>query len=237
MGGAVEQPAVVVERVDDGGGDKEKKKNKRRSSWRSKQNSSSPASCSANEMCGGGLSQSVGNGGKTKNYAASVSILSRQQDFGVNVMNDHRETAASDITFSSMTTMHLNEQAEPLFPSNIDGPIFSNSLIEPIPAGNTHRSYTGKEMHPLHASEGSAECKIFAPYWSNEAVEVALKKGDAFKALFHVNAYNRPEAYCKIEGVPTDILVNGIASQNRAVSLESSCSEVYVLISLSVVTS
>lgn len=44
-----------------------------------------------------------------------------------------------------------------------------------------------------------------------------MQKGDVFKALFHVNAHNRLEAYCKIDGVPTDILISGIAAQNRAV--------------------
>ncbi|XP_022773218.1 DIS3-like exonuclease 2 isoform X2 [Durio zibethinus] len=65
--------------------------------------------------------------------------------------------------------------------------------------------------------EGFAQRKLFTPYWPIEAVNEALKKGEAFKALFHVNAHNRLEAYCKIDGVPTDILINGVSLQNRAV--------------------
>ncbi|KAL7197642.1 hypothetical protein ACSBR2_020218 [Camellia fascicularis] len=42
-------------------------------------------------------------------------------------------------------------------------------------------------------------------------------KGNVFKALFRVNAHNRLEAYCKIDGVQTDVLISGIAAQNRAV--------------------
>lgn len=55
---------------------------------------------------------------------------------------------------------------------------------------------------------------IFSPYWSVETVNEALEKGDVFKVLFRVNAHNRLEAYCKIEGVPTDLLISGIAAQN-----------------------
>ncbi|KAJ6709400.1 DIS3-LIKE EXONUCLEASE 2 [Salix koriyanagi] len=49
-----------------------------------------------------------------------------------------------------------------------------------------------------------------------DTVNEALEKGDVFKVLFRVNAHNRLEAYCKIEGVPTDVLISGIAAQNRA---------------------
>ncbi|KAJ9567030.1 hypothetical protein OSB04_002996 [Centaurea solstitialis] len=65
--------------------------------------------------------------------------------------------------------------------------------------------------------EGYAQRKLFASYWSTQAVTVALDKGDVFKSNFRVNAHNRVEAYCKIDGVPVDILINGIQSQNRAV--------------------
>ncbi|KAF8377034.1 hypothetical protein HHK36_030406 [Tetracentron sinense] len=59
--------------------------------------------------------------------------------------------------------------------------------------------------------------KYFVPHWSVEAVNEALEKGDAFKAYFRVNAHNRLEAYCTIDGVPIDVLINGVATQNRAV--------------------
>ncbi|CAA3012949.1 DIS3-like exonuclease 2 [Olea europaea subsp. europaea] len=44
-----------------------------------------------------------------------------------------------------------------------------------------------------------------------------FQRGDAFKALFRVNAHNRLEAYCKIDGVQTDVLISGLVDQNRAV--------------------
>ncbi|KAE8715448.1 hypothetical protein F3Y22_tig00110174pilonHSYRG00465 [Hibiscus syriacus] len=74
------------------------------------------------------------------------------------------------------------------------------------------------EQTPVRAYfEGFMRKKLFATHWHIEAVKDALEKGEAFKALFHVNAHNRLEAYCKIDGVPTDVLVSGISSQNRAV--------------------
>ncbi|KAI3689007.1 hypothetical protein L2E82_46955 [Cichorium intybus] len=65
--------------------------------------------------------------------------------------------------------------------------------------------------------EHLAQRKYFAAYWSMEAVNIALEKGDVFKAMFRVNAHNRVEAYCKIDGLPVDVLISGFYSQNRAV--------------------
>ncbi|XP_023760396.1 DIS3-like exonuclease 2 [Lactuca sativa] len=65
--------------------------------------------------------------------------------------------------------------------------------------------------------EHLAQRKHFATYWSIEAVNLALEKGDVFKAMFRVNAHNRVEAYCKIDGLPVDVLISGFYSQNRAV--------------------
>ncbi|KAG0481919.1 hypothetical protein HPP92_010003 [Vanilla planifolia] len=59
--------------------------------------------------------------------------------------------------------------------------------------------------------------KLFVPHFSEQAVEEAVDKGNAFKATFRVNAYNRLEAYCTIKGVPVDILINGLEAQNRAI--------------------
>ncbi|KAL8133763.1 DIS3-like exonuclease 2 [Apium graveolens] len=69
-----------------------------------------------------------------------------------------------------------------------------------------------------HSSRHSQlQRKYYTSYWSKEAVTAALEKGDVVRALFRVNAHNRLEAYCKIEGVPVDILICGTAAQNRAV--------------------
>ncbi|XP_050233752.1 DIS3-like exonuclease 2 [Mercurialis annua] len=190
-----EQTSTVV--VDDvvigsgGGGDKdkEKKKNKRRSNRRSKQNS-------PNLVNGGELSQSSGNGAnKTKNYTSSIGYVSSgQPDFDA---------------FSSLPTMHINGHVEqPLLPSEfIDGKAFSNSCHEPI---------LGSQFIQLDGNT-NFRAKCFAPHWSIDSVNDAIKKGDVFKTVFRVNAHNRTEAYCKIEGVSTDVLISGLAAQNRAV--------------------
>ncbi|KAI3717674.1 hypothetical protein L1987_69440 [Smallanthus sonchifolius] len=63
----------------------------------------------------------------------------------------------------------------------------------------------------------SEQRKHFAAHWSMEALNVALEKGDVFKSTFRVNAHNRIEAYCKIDGLPVDVLISGFHNQNRAV--------------------
>ncbi|EEF48362.1 DIS3-like exonuclease 2 isoform X2 [Ricinus communis] len=189
--GTEQSSTVVIERTEDGVADKdkEKKKNKRRSNRRSKQNS-------PNLVNGGGeLSQSSR---KSKNYTSSVGCFpSGQPDFDA-------------YAFNSMPTMHISEQVEHLLPSDlsIGGQAFSNSCPEPIAGG----------LCPFDSiSNINTRGKIFASHWSIEAIDEALEKGDAFKAVFHVNAHNRLEAYCKIEGVSTDVLISGLAVQNRAV--------------------
>lgn len=59
--------------------------------------------------------------------------------------------------------------------------------------------------------------KPFMPHWSADAVYKAMEKGKAFRASFRVNVHKRLEGYCTIDGVPTDILINGTGAQNRAI--------------------
>ncbi|KAH0470262.1 hypothetical protein IEQ34_001820 [Dendrobium chrysotoxum] len=59
--------------------------------------------------------------------------------------------------------------------------------------------------------------KYFTPYLSEKAIEVAVARGNAFKAIFRVNAHNRLDAYCTIEGVPVDVLIKGYEAKNRAI--------------------
>ncbi|KDP32771.1 hypothetical protein JCGZ_12063 [Jatropha curcas] len=219
MKGATElSSSLVVERVEDGGDeDREKKKNKRRSNRRSKQNSRNQASSSINEVRGE-LSHSFGNGGKTKNHTSSMSCSSsRQPELDAHGPDENRLTSASNVAFNSMPIMHIHEQVEPLLPSALGGQVFSNSCPEPFAAGVPFETCVNKDALTFYQFDGNARGKIFTPYWSTDAINEALEKGDAFKALFHVNAHNKVEAYCKIDGVSTDVLVSGIAAQNRAV--------------------
>ncbi|KAK8580264.1 hypothetical protein V6N12_070545 [Hibiscus sabdariffa] len=196
-GSGVAEPSVIVERVEDT--DKEKKK-KRRSNRRSKHSSVSEAR--------GETSDSFKSEDKTKSLTSMNPSSSKQgPEMTLNIQTPVR---ASDVGFTSMPTMHINERVGSGCDDSAvdDGGTFSNSCPESI-------AYLGSS--PFHQFEGFARKKLFAPHWPIEAVNEALEKGEAFKALFRVNAHNRLEAYCKIDGVPIDVLVSGISSQNRAV--------------------
>ncbi|XVF64607.1 hypothetical protein PTKIN_Ptkin09bG0182000 [Pterospermum kingtungense] len=209
---SVAEQSVIVERVVEDT-DKEKKK-KRRSNRRSKHNS---ASTSVNEARTE-PSDSLKSEDKAKSMTSSMSSSSKQPGLEI-TSNEQIPNRASDVAFSSMPTMHVNEQVGSGFDDTSvghGGRTFSKSCSEPIAyVGSSKMCIDG--CLPFNHLEGFARKKLFAPYWPIEAVNEALEKGEAFKALFRVNAHNRLEAYCKIDGVPTDILINGVSSQNRAV--------------------
>ncbi|XP_048332455.2 DIS3-like exonuclease 2 isoform X2 [Ziziphus jujuba] len=212
--------SAVVERVEDG--EKEKKK-KRRPNRRSKQNPPSiSASYSAVNEIRGEAAESVGSAKTTNNATTSL----KQQKLEAHPQNDNILMNASNVAFKSLPTMHINEQASPEDvqilqnrnpqSSEPGGRILSKSCPEPISCEESSESFMNKDFS-THQMESCAQKKYFAPHWSLNAVNDAIERGEAFKALFHVNAYNRLEAYCKIDGVPIDVFISGIASQNRAV--------------------
>lgn len=222
MRGVVEQS--IVERCEDG--DKEKKK--RRRPRRSKQNASASATCSsANEMRGE-VSECLANGSISNYDTTSLSYSSSKQGgLETDPLDNHGLHKASDVAFTSLPTMHLNEQAlraevgsmnnQHIFPSDPSGGMCSKSCPVPIDCEQSIQSFTNKNVLSPYQDEGCAQRKYFTPHWSTEAVNEALEKGNVFRASFRVNAYNRLEAYCTIEGVKTDVLISGLASQNRAV--------------------
>ncbi|XWS23785.1 hypothetical protein CRYUN_Cryun28dG0045200 [Craigia yunnanensis] len=205
-GSGVAEQSVIVERVEDT--DKEKKK-KRRSNRRSKHNSVNEAP--------GESSDSFKSEDKTKSLTSSTSSSSKQGSEMTS--NEQTPDRASGVAFSFMPTMHINEQVGSGCDDtavDVGGTTFSKSCPEPIAyVGSSEMCMDG--FLPFHQVEGFARKKLFTPYWPIEAVNEALEKGEAFKALFRANAHNRLEAYCKIDGVPTDVLINGVSSQNRAV--------------------
>ncbi|XP_008219749.1 PREDICTED: DIS3-like exonuclease 2 isoform X1 [Prunus mume] len=215
MKGAVVQ--AVVDRVEDG--DKEKKKKQRRR--RSKQNSSTSASNSANEIRSD-VSECLGNG-RTSDH---VTIPLKQHQIVLHPPYEHGMNKASNFPFSSLPTMHINEQENPedvqslenqhSLPCDPGRRVFANSCPESVACGESPGIFIRKDFPPHHI-EGYARRKYFTPYWSMEATNDAIEKGEAFKALFRVNAHNRHEAYCKVDGVPTDVLIGGLAEQNKAV--------------------
>lgn len=213
-----EQPMAVVERVEDG--DKEKRR-RRRSNRRSKHNSASGVV----DEIHGEVPEDSKNGGKAKISPSSMDHLSsKQSGSGMHNLNDHGVTRASNVAFVSMPSMHVYERPEldgtkrmddqHGFPADFRGRMFSKSCPEPLACGSLPGTFANGEMLGV---EASALRRLFAPHWSIDAVNEALEKGEVFKALFHVNAHNRMEAYCKIEGLQIDVLISGMAFQNRAV--------------------
>lgn len=125
--------------------------------------------------------------------------------------NPNELTRASNVAFNSMPY----SSASPLVPSaEVSKQLLSKSCPHP-------RDCEQSSIMDADLFQQVDECvslrNIFSSHWSLDAVNQALEKGEVYKALFRVNAHNRSEAYCKIDGVPTDILINGIAGQNRAV--------------------
>ncbi|KAJ8541700.1 hypothetical protein K7X08_002516 [Anisodus acutangulus] len=175
---------------------KDKKKNRRsRRSRRSKQSSPpTPASYSLTGCLG------------ESNFKGGVPILDHE---GCRELSLPR---ASNIAFTSLPTMRLNELAaeteslpvQLTFSPGVGGQVHSGSCPDPIVYGDPPiTSYPQR--------------KYFSSHWPAEAVHEALERGHLFKALFRVNAHNRLEAYCKVDGVRTDVLISGAAAQNRAV--------------------
>ncbi|XP_044479170.1 DIS3-like exonuclease 2 [Mangifera indica] len=206
--GAADQSVV------DDGVDKERKKKNRRSNRRSNRNASvsvsGSASTSISEIHGEAM-QTLRNGNKTSFVSHSSS---RQQGLDLHPSNNQESTKASDVTFCSMPTMHINEpdsvetsSMHHLLPADLVGEVVSESC--PTMTAHDGWEYINEEVY--------AQSPIFLPHLSREAVNEALEKGYALRALFHVNAHNQLEAYCKIDGVQTDVLISGIAAQNRAV--------------------
>ncbi|KAI4307300.1 hypothetical protein L6164_030504 [Bauhinia variegata] len=192
----------VVEKFDVG--EKEKKK-KRRSHRRSKQNSAS-SDCSGNN--------------KTLTHvtaSASNSLLKQQNAFP---LNEQGSSTASKVAFISMPPIHINEQLDNTDLQNTQmhgGRICSKSSCDPTACRAPSGIYTNKDSFPSGQTGFCVQRSYFSSHWSMDAIEKALEKGDVFKALFRVNAHNRLEAYCKIDGVPIDVLISGISAQNRAV--------------------
>ncbi|KAK7301320.1 hypothetical protein RJT34_12181 [Clitoria ternatea] len=212
MRAAVE--ASMPERFDDG--EKEKKK-KRRSNRRSKQNLPSSLASEVNEAQRVSL-ESPGILGTPTHTAASLS--SSVKHVNVCSPNEQGLSTASNVAFISMPPMHINDLVEPddlqnmqVHSAGVDSKLFS----DPTGCRGSSGINRNRDSVPCSQIGHCAQKSYFSPHWSLEAVEKALEKGDLFKALFHVNAHNRVEAYCRIDGVPIDVLIGGIPAQNRAV--------------------
>lgn len=183
-------------------GSKDKRKNRR--SRRSKRNSSLSASSSVSQIHGGESSPAE--------FDCSLNRMGSDEC--------HQLPQASNAGgFNSLSTMDVNEQTAdenlqnmPALMLDINGELLSNSCPDPA----VNEEPTGPVLL-ARPNICQIQQKYFPAHWSAEAVTEALERGDSFKASFRVNAHNRLEAYCKIDGVQTDVLISGLVAQNRAV--------------------
>ncbi|KAM7253152.1 hypothetical protein ACFE04_025770 [Oxalis oulophora] len=198
----VDDEQSTVERVDevillvekDNNNNKYKKKKNRRSNRHQSKQQHSPISV-VNEELHNELSVS-------KTNTCSSPPTNQQESPELEI------TRALETTFSSMPVMHntINEEHFANIQNDDTAIVFSKSC-PPKPVVDA--SFPSQSCH--------VKQKIFPSYWSKEAVNKALEKGVIFKAFFHVNVHNRLEAYCRIDGLLTDVLVSGDVAQNRAV--------------------
>ncbi|KAL9173250.1 hypothetical protein ABFS82_03G101200 [Erythranthe guttata] len=174
--------------VDNGGKDNKKKK---RRSRRSKQNCSLSACSSASEIC---TYESRLLGDDTSSNHV-VSSGHNQQEIECNV------------DLRSMPEVHLNKQVAD-----------ENLKIRPSVTNVIHEEPdTVGPILIARPVDNHARRKVYPPHLSAEAVSKGLEEGGLLSAIFHVNAHNSLEAYCKIDGVQSDVLISGMMAQNRAI--------------------
>ncbi|CAL0317910.1 unnamed protein product [Lupinus luteus] len=203
-------------------------KKKRRSNRRSKQNHAPfTTSPEVSEINGLSLECSEKNGTITRpTTAAALGSSTNQQGVNVTSLDEQGLSRSSDVAFVSMPQMHINEQVEYFGLQESEdtqihrGGTGSKSFSEPTVCRGLLGTDTNKKKESVPCSligHYYGQRTYFSPHWSMDAVEKAIEKGDVFKAPFYVNAHNRLEAYCRIDGMQLDILINGFPAQNRAV--------------------
>lgn len=103
---------------------------------------------------------------------------SRRMELDANPTREHGPATASGIIYSSMPTMHANEQLKDVVSSGRGGSMLAKPCPEPIAGGGLN----GKSL-PFHQFEVPAQSKFFAPYWSMETVNEALEVCLIFNAI------------------------------------------------------
>ncbi|CAK8537416.1 unnamed protein product [Lathyrus sativus] len=210
MKASVEE-SMVAERFDDGEKDKKKK---RRSNRRTKQNI--PSVLEVNEAVVVSSESSLKNG-MASQTSGSVSNSRKQQGVIALSPNEQGLSEAPSVESISMPLIHFNDVDLQNKQIIHEGGVVSKPFSEPISCLVSSGTNKKKDSVPCSQFGFNGQINYFSPHWSIDAVEKALEVSDVFKAVFHVNAHNRLEAYCRIDGVPTDILIGGVPSQNRAV--------------------
>ncbi|KAF6257028.1 exoribonuclease [Scenedesmus sp. NREL 46B-D3] len=81
------------------------------------------------------------------------------------------------------------------------------------PAGTGSGSSSGSSRQ----SKSKGHTFNWPAYMDREQLSHAMKRGHVFRAKFRLNAANRGEAFCTLEGLPSDVTIRGDVNQNRAV--------------------
>uniref|UniRef100_A0A0E0CRM8 DIS3-like exonuclease 2 n=1 Tax=Oryza meridionalis TaxID=40149 RepID=A0A0E0CRM8_9ORYZ len=99
-------------------------------------------------------------------------------------------------------------------PMHVSAPLDAEAVEEEEAAGTSRSCPLLPTPSPVEAlpvagmGRGAAGRRFFQSHWPEQAVEEAIKGGNAFVGKFR--------AYCTIEGIPVDVLITGVA-QNRAI--------------------
>lgn len=219
-----------------------KEKKKKRRSRRIKQDSSPPVSDSGigtqiEKACLSGQGDETDVSRETQDRLSWESVLANGVDLekpesshrvgGDLGVNEYNLPLQCNVAFNSLPIVDMKRQTANYELGNLESPqfftadtrgrVFLNSFPRPMLCQELAFSQVNENRSVSQPRNCPPRRKYFDPYWTAEAIKEGLKKGDVFRALFRVNAHNRLEAYCKIDGVPTDVLVSGMAAQNRAV--------------------
>lgn len=218
---------VLVERAADEA-DKEKKRRRRSNRRSNKHNSSSSGAVCSSPSGANGETIECGEH-VTKSNTGSMPIhssLSQNCTFDNHALSEQGLSRASDVGFSSLPPMYIGEEEADLGsmqdqcePSSDSNETFLKSCPEPIYYEPTNGSSPFNGHTHCHKNKPDADMQrnYFVPYWSADTINEAMQKGEIFKASFRVNAHNRLEAYCTIDGLPIDVFISGVHAQNRAV--------------------
>lgn len=74
----------------------------------------------------------------------------------------------------------------------------------------------GKEEKPKR-HEQQAKTFRYSKHWSKEKGDDELKKGNVFQAIIRYNASDKTQAFCAVEGLPSDVFVGDLQRQNRSI--------------------
>ncbi|KAH7299125.1 hypothetical protein KP509_25G073900 [Ceratopteris richardii] len=88
---------------------------------------------------------------------------------------------------------------------------YSRQHLSPICTGK------GRYMQKNKSEKANFPRTCFRPHWPSFEIEKALEEGEAFRCTIRVNAHFRAEGYVTIEGVPIDVLIDGLEAQNRSI--------------------